>query len=985
MSVSISREKTVFYAALDVADPAQRREFLDHACGSDAELRAAVEELLVIHAGSEQFFDDCASSLLILPTDELGAAAVPETDRCEPLFEEKPGTIIGRYKLLQKIGEGGCGLVYLAEQAEPVRRRVALKVIKQGMDTKNVIARFEAERQALAMMDHPNIARVLDAGATDTGRPYFVMELVDGVRITEYCDHVRLGLEQRLNLFIQVCHAIQHAHQKGIIHRDIKPSNVLVTMLDGEPVPKVIDFGIAKATDVPLTDKTLFTAFTQLIGTPAYMSPEQMELGHLDLDTRSDIYSLGVLLYELLTGRTPFDSRELLKSGVEGMRRTLREREPGCPSARLRAMDDEELARVAMQRRIEISKLLSELRGGLDWIIMKALEKDRARRYQTVNGLAVDIQRHLNDEPVVARPPGNWYRLQKMVRRNRVIFIAGSAVVAALLIGTVTSTWLFIKEREARAKEAKLRQEAEKQEISSQVAFLVTQRKFVEADNLLPLIALGKPSIEAAAELRALGDWHAVIGRWQQASERFALVTRVDQLDDPEVIVEDHLKLGSALIESGDLPGYERFRQTTIARFTATSHPGADWMIKAALLLPADQRTLESLGPQVELVKNSFRSEDFPVRNPVQEARRAETMALLEYRRGQRDNYETAIGWCQRCLAYPVYDPPMTAGAHMIWAMSSWRLGDKWQALAQWSLGRALIAAKLDQGLDRGNAVEGYWFDWVIARILMRECDQQFAAADRSFVPTSVFQPGTNDLIMTRMLGDWHALHQDWRGAEEHFRTLLELNRYDWWANVMSDYLDYGGISVELGHTTEYERSREQITEWFKGTDNKWIAQRVLNISLLLPANSNLLAALEPMAELAANPPTNSERNVLDVYLSYPAWSAMSEALFEYRRGHHAKAADWSRRCLAYPDCQPLPGTTARVILAMSLHQLGEHEAARAELGKARPRIENGFKTNFNQYNWRDWVCARILLREALQLQDGPLKTSSEQGASVPK
>jgi hypothetical protein len=976
MSVSISREKTVFYAALDVAAPAQRRQFLDQACASDAELRVAVEGLLAVHADSEQFFDDCASSVMALPAAELESAAALTAELCGPLFEEKPGTIIGRYKLLQKIGEGGCGLVYLAEQEQPVRRRVALKVIKLGMDTRNVIARFEAERQALAMMDHPNIARVLDAGATDAGRPYFVMELVNGVKITEYCDQNRLGLEQRLELFIQVCHAIQHAHQKGIIHRDIKPSNVLVTMLDGVPVPKVIDFGIAKATDEQLTDKTLlFTAYAQLIGTPAYMSPEQMELGGLDLDTRSDIYSLGVLLYELLTGRTPFDSKELLKSGVEEMRRTLQKREPSCPSAKLRALDGEELTKTAMQRHVELPNLLSELRGDLDWIIMKALEKDRARRYETANGLAMDIQRHLNHEPVRARPPGNWYRLRKLVRRNRAIFLAGSAVVAALLIGTVTSTWLFFKERDARAKETKMRQAAEQH---TQVALLVTQRKFAEADKLLlQNIALEKPSIEAAAELRALGDWHAASGRWPPAAERFALATRVDQLDDPEVLAEDQLKLGSALVESGDLRGYEQFRQTAMARFTAASQPGADWTIKVALLLPADQRMLASLRSQGELVKNTFQPEGVPTTNPAQEATRAETMALLEYRRGRRENYETAIGWCQRCLAYSVYHPPMTAGAHLIWAMSCWHLGEKWQALAQWSLGQELVAAKFDQGLDRGNALEGFWFDWVIARLLLRECDQQFAAADRSFVPTSVLQPGTNDLVMTRMLGDWHALHQDWRGAEEHFRTLLKMNRFDWWANVTLDYLDYGVISVELGDPMAYERAREQALERFKGTDNKWIAERVLSTSLILPANSNLLAALEPMAELAANPLTASDGNAWDAR-TYPASSSMSEALFEYRCGQYAKAAEWSRRCLAYPDCLPLPGTTARIILAMSLHQLGKHETARSELGLAQTIIQNGFKTSLNQYNWRDWLFARTLLREALQLQGGSLKTNPE-------
>src|ERR1051325_9643696 len=297
--------------------PAERAAFLDQACVGDARLRQEVESLLAAHEQAESFLET--------PPPKLAAT---ETQVVRTLLTEKAGDTIGRYKLLQQIGEGGCGVVYMAEQEEPVRRRVALKVIKLGMDTKSGIARFEAERQAVAMMDHPNIAKVFDAGATETGRPYFVMELVRGMKITEYCDEARLGIDARLDLFMQVCHAIQHAHQKGIIHRDIKPSNILVTVNDGVPVPKVIDFGIAKATEHRLTDKTVFTAFEQFIGTPAYMSPEQAVMTSLDIDTRSDIYSLGVLLYELLTGKTPFDPRELMEAGIEAMQRTIRETEP---------------------------------------------------------------------------------------------------------------------------------------------------------------------------------------------------------------------------------------------------------------------------------------------------------------------------------------------------------------------------------------------------------------------------------------------------------------------------------------------------------------------------------------------------------------------------------------------------------------------------------------------------------------------------------
>ena len=358
------------------------------------------------------------------------------------LKPEESGECIGHYKLLQNIGEGGFGVVWMAEQERPVRRRVALKIIKLGMDTKEVIARFEQERQALAMMDHPNIAKVFDAGATQFGRPFFVMELVRGIKITDYCDQANLPTAERLRLFIAVCHAVQHAHQKGIIHRDLKPSNVLVTMHDGVPVPKVIDFGVAKATQsVRLTDLTLFTQFEQMIGTPLYMSPEQAEMSGLDIDTRSDIYSLGVLLYELLTGRTPFDPEELMQKGYDEIRRAIREQEPQTPSLFLKTMGAERRATVAQHRQSDPAALTKIVHGDLDWIVMKALEKDRTRRYETANGLAMDIQRHLANEPVHARAASQMYRFRRLVKRNKVAFTAGVAIALTLIAGFGVSLW----------------------------------------------------------------------------------------------------------------------------------------------------------------------------------------------------------------------------------------------------------------------------------------------------------------------------------------------------------------------------------------------------------------------------------------------------------------------------------------------------------------------------------------------------------------
>ena len=438
MSLPGPDPKDIFAEALRLTDPAQRAAYLERACGGNAAFRQEVESLLVAHAQAGEF--------LLRPAG-IGAGAAQKTVFIAPL-SELAGTRIGHYKLLEQIGEGGFGVVWMAEQEEPVRRRVALKIIKLGMDTKEVVARFEAERQALAMMDHPHIASVFDGGATDTGRPYFVMELVKGVPITEYCDANKLSTRERLELFMQVCQAVQHAHQKGVIHRDLKPPNILVTETDGRPVPKVIDFGVAKATAARLTEKTVFTRFHQWLGTPAYMSPEQAGLGSLDVDTRSDIYSLGVLLYELLTGRTPFDTHKLLAAGYDAVMRTIREEEPPKPSTRLSTLAGEEQNAVAAKRAAEPAKLNRLVRGDLDWIVMKCLEKDRTRRYETAHELALDLTRHLNREPVSAAAPGIGYRFRKFARRNRAVFAIAAALLTILGAATGVSLWGLLQARE---------------------------------------------------------------------------------------------------------------------------------------------------------------------------------------------------------------------------------------------------------------------------------------------------------------------------------------------------------------------------------------------------------------------------------------------------------------------------------------------------------------------------------------------------------
>ncbi|MGC3958495.1 MAG: serine/threonine-protein kinase [Verrucomicrobiota bacterium] len=544
MNESGERAVGLFSAALSLS-AAERGAYLARACGADVALRAQVEALLRAHEEAGEF-------LQAAPADAPSRSELPAVQGVQA------GERIGRYKLLQQIGEGGWGVVFMAEQEQPVRRMVALKVIKPGMDTKNVIARFEAERQALALMDHPNIAKVLDAGATEAGRPYFVMELVRGTKITDYCDQQALSTPNRLELFVQVCHAVQHAHQKGIIHRDLKPSNILVTTgVDGAPVPQVIDFGIAKATTGQrLTDKTVFTAFELLIGTPAYMSPEQAAMTNVDVDTRTDIYSLGVLLYELLTGTTPFDTGKLWQAGLDEVRRVILNQEPMRPSTRLGTMGVADLTTVAQRRQVEAPKLIRAVRGDLDWIVIKALEKDRTRRYETANGLALDVKRFLANETITARPPGQFYKIQKLVLRNKAFFGGVSVIALLLVVGLIVVSAALAKERQTRREADSARQQAESDKLKAETAAAKSQQvtRFLEdmLQGVGPSVALGRdatmlrevlertavcvgleltnqPAVEA--ELRSvIGRVYAEIGNYDRAEEMHRAALKIYQL-----------------------------------------------------------------------------------------------------------------------------------------------------------------------------------------------------------------------------------------------------------------------------------------------------------------------------------------------------------------------------------------------------------------------------------------------------------------------
>jgi serine/threonine protein kinase len=536
LPADLQKAREIFLHAVGKLPPEQWNDYVAEACGGNAELAQCVGRFLEVHQEAGSFLDQPAAELGV--TEAFITGARPKVTAL-PL-QESPGTVIGPYKLLQQIGEGGMGTVFMAEQTQPVQRKVALKVIKPGMDSGQVIARFEAERQALALMDHPNIAKVLDAGTTESGRPYFVMELVKGVPITRYCDEHHLTPRERLELFVPVCQAVQHAHHKGIIHRDMKPSNVIVCIYDGKPVSKVIDFGVAKATGSKLTERTLYTVFGAIVGTLEYMSPEQAQLDQLDIDTRSDVYSLGVLLYELLTGTTPLERKRMKEVAILELLRLVREEETPRPSVRLSSAEG--LPSIAVNRGMEPTKLAGLMRGELDWIVLKSLEKDRNRRYDTPNGLAVDIQHYLNDEAVLACPPSALYRIRKFARRNKTGTAFATLSMVALLAVVAVVVGLFYN---ARLRKANDHLETAHIEVQQQRDTADEQRHEAEKQRAI-----------AQAESKRAVDQEALARRYQYGAE-MNLAYRAwqeDQVDLMVSLLKQHLPRRSG---DQDLRGFE--------------------------------------------------------------------------------------------------------------------------------------------------------------------------------------------------------------------------------------------------------------------------------------------------------------------------------------------------------------------------------------------------------------------------------------------
>ena len=737
MNDAFEIEEMLIRAVTDFPDLEERLRFLRWACRDDDELLARMEKLLSIQEKSERFFDFKPFEI----TDEKSSATTDdEADDCGEI-----GLRIGRYRLIRRLGEGGYGVVYQAEQEQPVKRHVALKLIRVGFDHARVIERFELERQALAMMDHPGIARVLDAGATPTGRPFFVMQWVTGEPISEFCEKNRLTIRQRLELFIRVCHAIQHAHQKGVIHRDIKPSNVLTSFHDGVPLPKVIDFGIAKATAAGLPDPS--AEHEPILGTPNYMSPEQGIGGDADVDTRTDIFSLGVLLCEILVRKTPFGVAQQTAVHTSELQQAIINRKAKTPSELLSECTLAEFAEISLARKCNARDLARQLAGDLDAIVMKCLQMDCQLRYDTASGLAADIQRHLDDKLVTARTAGRRDQWAKLIRRNRLACAVGGVAFFTLTVGFGSSTWLFLKEREARREQVRLRSEAEAartietklrghaeaREACAQAAVKLSYDQIEQADQLLAAIPIdmAPSSLEAADVYRKVGNWHREAGRIQKAAERFtALAASISSVDRSDLIKisGDLLPAVVTTCEAGDVMRYEQVRRVALDRFGATQNPTvAEQILKACTLRPADPETMAKIAALGIFLESAVGPEGVNQGDGESPAWHCYSLALWYHR--QHDPGQT-LRWSDFSLKRGKADEARVICVQLLMAMARHRLGENEEARKLLTDAARVINARRESTSGKWSDSSGPWVDWMNAHILLKEAEVMIGESD---------------------------------------------------------------------------------------------------------------------------------------------------------------------------------------------------------------------------------------------------------------
>ena len=1025
-------ERSIFMAALDKHSAAERAAYVEEACGPDAALRRRVEQLLALHHEPGDFLEGPAVAEVFPTQFRAGRPAGANGSAHDAATveagagDEAAGSRIGPYKLLQKIGEGGMGVVYMAEQERPVRRGVALKIIKPGMDSAQVIARFEAERQALALMDHPNIARVFDAGATDAGRPYFVMELVRGVPVTKYCDENQLDLRERLGLFVPVCHAIQHAHQKGVIHRDIKPSNVMVTLCDGRPVPKVIDFGIAKAVEQRLTERTLFTHYGMMVGTLEYMSPEQAEMSSVGVDTRGDVYSLGVLLYELLTGSTPLERERLREAAYADVLKRIREEEPPRPSTRL-GTSGEMLATISSRRKTEPQKLTRLVRGELDWIVMRCLEKDRSRRYETVNGLAKDVERYLADEPVAAGPPGAGYRVRKFARRNKALLATTSLVAASLLAGTGLATYGLVHARRDRS--AALRaQDAEARERRSAVdAKLLAerQRSLAEASAAAAKREAAKSSavtrflrsMFAGARPSAPGAYNPTV--------RETLDKAVRQLDEGQLASDGAVEaavrqtIGSAYVALGEPAVAESQLKTALAlqkRLLGATHPDvattlhalggmadarAWWGTAAEYYREALAIRRKAYGEEHELVASTLSeladsaTRDANVRGASlreAEALHAQAVELNKKLAGRRGD-ASARSLNDRAVVLEAKGDHDGAEALRRQALAIYRErhGERHHTVAYTK--HLLAYARLRRGDDAAaepllrEAVAGYaaWYGPQhprtgsplehLRRLLVRRGDPEGATVMMQWLPAEAARvtreisarPEDYKLVWTR--ADLHARLGRFAEATADWEAVVRARPEHFHAQFCAAV-----GRLHAGEVDAYRAHVRSMMQRHASSGDGGALERTAVLYLLSPP---------PAGEGEADGVAAATRLVdRDLALERPravtGWAELAKAMAEYRAGNPDGCLQWLQKFraavphMAYSNRRYLQGT-GLALEAMSHHRLGRGDQAARSLDAATRLMEQCPRPGEGDLGdqperWQVWA---MYLREARELLAG--------------